>query len=102
MGLPRGLEGWADGREAQEAVGLAGVRCCSRDQRQGSAGVWRWQRAAVRQIKAKSPVLAVSETGRPCEMRFEHRAERGDMSRKRCAGIGKRGLRRGGRNKSGE
>ena len=53
------------------------------DQRQGSAGVWRWQRAAVRQIKAKSPVLAVSETGRPCEMRFEHRAERGDMSRKR-------------------
>lgn len=66
-----------DWRHRRE-FGLAGVGCCSRDQRQGSAGVWRWQRAAVRQIKAKSPVLAVSETGRPCEMRFEHRAERGD------------------------
>lgn len=73
-GPPRGLEGWMGG---WEGVGLAGVRCCSRDQRQGKgARVWRWQRAAVRQIKAKSPVLAVSETGRPCEMRFEHRAER--------------------------
>lgn len=31
-GPPRGLEGWMGG---WEGVGLAGVRCCSRDQRQG-------------------------------------------------------------------
>jgi hypothetical protein len=54
VGRWTGWASWALGRCKQ---------CCSRGQRQGSAGVWRWQRRAVRQIKAKSPVQPVSENG---------------------------------------
>jgi hypothetical protein len=71
-----GLEGISQSRRVEESsdaglVGLAGVRTlqamlaaaagAKRQGKGGSAGVcvWRWQRRAVRQIKAKSPVQAV-------------------------------------------